>query len=995
MFEANGVSCVLGLHSCGVGKRAGIDTASKGKIGGFERYPAASIADEKKRFESFYATGEALLSVSLNHFTSDRIMRVRLCALQFLYEARCRHSYHGFCLTTLYPSQTGVSCPICSPDDSTKKVEKMYQCNYFHRPYCVNARSNCNLSSLVTFSGNSGQVRQKYLWSQRTLAEESLTENCTVCDCFLFEINFVHLCGMTRITTDLTTDTRLAVLLPSSPQQIDSAQCQIPLPALMRPPTHVTTSNTHAMCRGEVALQRSRSRLPRGTSRLSQTTDSFRLLTFCSSSAACLDSEIPPQPVRNRNLQKWWTGSGGGASRVSSSSPRVIIRVIAASFHRLFVPPTKFHLRRPTSSQRMRSSPTAVIWLMTISSKMMQLKFQVAMKKSVPRQRRQTDQRRQNIRNPVNQKVTKTMFVLPSMKLFQKCSPPAAAPKRQLIAQTCGMMRRILLPASMTLQLLSDRHVFLRAIGLHYISASLFLKLRNDSSARRGFREKRFRLRCKDETFELLRQVGRERCFKLEAGISGVPLRYNKAPLLGGAGSLKLSSSGSGKTAAFLLPILERLAQSPAVRQRRRSGTGEAYHGGAAATKALILLPTRVRRRKISTFNCISTVLHLAIIFIPRYRCHASPFLSSVTLCVLPTSGHFRSDRFTCYFFRSWQTNVHTCSRLRSTLSSRMRLQAAVKGRKKASSNGQILSQLRVGCWTCCTLRVCTSFSKLLYWMKLIGFWNLALRMRGRACGCTVWGGLPSFLYWVGGLNVTEPGALNGHPCRRCRTLQLIGGEIPVDSCASLVLEDSQTLLRRPPNTPILCHPVGYQGSRRSFPPPANTRRSFYKSLLTKFAGTNACACCCQESDSTRAGVSTDASLFRHLQRQTHNRVLPDEESGSSRRTYFPVLRCPCCGTAWKPSTGKAGRGSRDFSQRFVCAFPPLRVGCKRFGHRECGSRGQCSGPANSPLRSPSWPHCENRQQRNCCNILHPGRETCSQANRQSRDGLVAGVEAR
>jgi len=54
---------------------------------------------------------------------------------------------------------------------------------------------------------------------------------------------------------------------------------------------------------------------------------------------------------------------------------------------------------------------------------------------------------------------------------------------------------------------------------------------------------------------------------------------------------LGAAETGSGKTAAFLLPTMERLLQSPGVRARRM--VGQRISGGLFAIKALILLPTR------------------------------------------------------------------------------------------------------------------------------------------------------------------------------------------------------------------------------------------------------------------------------------------------------------------------------------------------------------------------------------------------------------------
>ena len=53
------------------------------------------------------------------------------------------------------------------------------------------------------------------------------------------------------------------------------------------------------------------------------------------------------------------------------------------------------------------------------------------------------------------------------------------------------------------------------------------------------------------------------------------------------------AATGSGKTAAFLLPIMERILTSPHVSQRRKDSSDGRISGGRAVTRAIILLPTR------------------------------------------------------------------------------------------------------------------------------------------------------------------------------------------------------------------------------------------------------------------------------------------------------------------------------------------------------------------------------------------------------------------
>mmetsp|Transcript_30057 Transcript_30057/g.70054 ORF Transcript_30057/g.70054 Transcript_30057/m.70054 type:complete len:784 (-) Transcript_30057:14-2365(-) len=63
-------------------------------------------------------------------------------------------------------------------------------------------------------------------------------------------------------------------------------------------------------------------------------------------------------------------------------------------------------------------------------------------------------------------------------------------------------------------------------------------------------------------------------------------------PALAGQDILATAETGSGKTASFLLPILERLCQSPNVRCRKFDASGRMMIG-RVATKAMILIPSR------------------------------------------------------------------------------------------------------------------------------------------------------------------------------------------------------------------------------------------------------------------------------------------------------------------------------------------------------------------------------------------------------------------
>ncbi|CAK9017525.1 Probable ATP-dependent RNA helicase ddx27 (DEAD box protein 27), partial [Durusdinium trenchii] len=63
-------------------------------------------------------------------------------------------------------------------------------------------------------------------------------------------------------------------------------------------------------------------------------------------------------------------------------------------------------------------------------------------------------------------------------------------------------------------------------------------------------------------------------------------------PALAGSDILATAETGSGKTASFLLPTLERLCQSSSVRARRRDAAGRLILG-PVGTKAVVLIPTR------------------------------------------------------------------------------------------------------------------------------------------------------------------------------------------------------------------------------------------------------------------------------------------------------------------------------------------------------------------------------------------------------------------
>ena len=64
-------------------------------------------------------------------------------------------------------------------------------------------------------------------------------------------------------------------------------------------------------------------------------------------------------------------------------------------------------------------------------------------------------------------------------------------------------------------------------------------------------------------------------------------------PGISGKDILATAATGSGKTAAFLLPIIERILLSPNVVSRRKDKDSGKITGGRPATRAVVLLPTR------------------------------------------------------------------------------------------------------------------------------------------------------------------------------------------------------------------------------------------------------------------------------------------------------------------------------------------------------------------------------------------------------------------
>ncbi|KAF7456858.1 DEAD/DEAH box RNA helicase family protein [Cryptosporidium felis] len=74
--------------------------------------------------------------------------------------------------------------------------------------------------------------------------------------------------------------------------------------------------------------------------------------------------------------------------------------------------------------------------------------------------------------------------------------------------------------------------------------------------------------------------------------VEATPIQKEVIPLaLSGRDIMAEAETGSGKTAAFLLPALERLLRSPHIRNSKVTASGRV--GGAIGTKVLVLLPSR------------------------------------------------------------------------------------------------------------------------------------------------------------------------------------------------------------------------------------------------------------------------------------------------------------------------------------------------------------------------------------------------------------------
>lgn len=93
-------------------------------------------------------------------------------------------------------------------------------------------------------------------------------------------------------------------------------------------------------------------------------------------------------------------------------------------------------------------------------------------------------------------------------------------------------------------------------------------------------------------------------------------------PALRGLDILATAETGSGKTASFLLPALERLCQSPNVRVRRRDSSGRILTG-PVGTKAMVLIPTREL-----AVQCHAMLENLAKYTLVTYQLVAGGFVS-------------------------------------------------------------------------------------------------------------------------------------------------------------------------------------------------------------------------------------------------------------------------------------------------------------------------------------------------------------------------------
>jgi len=105
---------------------------------------------------------------------------------------------------------------------------------------------------------------------------------------------------------------------------------------------------------------------------------------------------------------------------------------------------------------------------------------------------------------------------------------------------------------------------------------------------------------------------------------SPTPIQRDVIPqALKGLDVLATAETGSGKTASFLLPALERLCQSANVRARKRDAKGRLLAGGRVATKALVLLPTREL-----AVQCHAMLRDLARFTMVTYQLVAGGFVS-------------------------------------------------------------------------------------------------------------------------------------------------------------------------------------------------------------------------------------------------------------------------------------------------------------------------------------------------------------------------------